>query len=384
MKTQSGSFCVARHEIKGHSTEPRVRSSGLLEFLWKSRDSLQDCVLWNGKFRMTLVRRFRRLVIYLLLLCFVGSIGLLYWISNKGAELMLYPRRAEKDAYHQGVVKNPESYGFELHPFSVVRENDVVLEAMYLKAKLGTGQNRRKAFVETVRSVAKTELLEWSEQRGTLVMLHGRNSMKEHWFPIAEKLSVVGFDLILLDSRAHGASGGVCTYGKDEVGDVKAAVEQVRQQFGMNNSVGVMGYSLGGAVAARLVREEAEFKAVVMVSVFSSLAEMTQQVGQNRYGELTSWVMPAVRQQVKWRADFDLEHISPAQWASEIRIPAFVIHGAEDQFVAPSHGEKIFAALPCADKRWRLVNDAGHADLFVKAGDDLIIEIAEFFAQHLK
>lgn len=61
-----------------------------------------------------------------------------------------------------------------------------------------------------------------------------------------------------------------------------------------------------------------------------------------------------------------------------IDTPLLIIHGAEDSIIPSSHGSKLHAASPAADKTFRLIKNAGHNDLFAIAGDEIIIAIHEF------
>lgn len=328
-----------------------------------------------------LFRLFYRLGIMLTL--GVGSV--LVWVGCKAADIVMLPRRTPQDPYHKEVVASPEKFGFHMHALEVPREPGVVVKALYLQALPGKRQARGTEFMKTLAGSGRQELLSWKKPRGTLVLLHGRNSIKEHWFPVAEKLCSMGYNLVLMDSRGHGDSvGGYCTYGVMEAGDVKAVTETVAKKFGNLQPMGIMGYSLGGAIAAHLVASDPEFKAVTLVSVFSNLNDVTQQAGKNRYGSMASVLLPAVRAKVKWTANFDMADVSPAQDARQIHIPALVIHGGKDQFIAPSQGRAIYDALDVADKQWLLIPEGSHADVFGKGGDALVAKIGMFFAERLR
>lgn len=57
-------------------------------------------------------------------------------------------------------------------------------------------------------------------------------------------------DVLAIDQRGHGRSGGLCTVGMDEVLDVDAAVSYVRDRVGPRSLVTV-GFSMGGSVVLR-------------------------------------------------------------------------------------------------------------------------------------
>ena len=63
-----------------------------------------------------------------------------------------------------------------------------------------------------------------------------------------EALLRAGFAVVAFDGRGHGASGGVCTLGTDEVGDVAAAVALASQ---FSPAVVAVGSSMGGVAVLR-------------------------------------------------------------------------------------------------------------------------------------
>lgn len=62
--------------------------------------------------------------------------------------------------------------------------------------------------------------------------------------------------------------------------------------------------------------------------------------------------------------------------------PLLIIHGEDDHVINVSHGKKLFAASPAADKSLKLIPDAGHNDLFDIAGDE-IVNLLDAFARRV-
>lgn len=315
----------------------------------------------------------------------LGTGGFLFWVSGEAANQLLTPRRSEQDSYHRAVAMEPEKYGFTIDNISVAREEGVAIQAQYVRPLKNDGQLRRRTFSKVLREVGQEDLLRWQQPRGTIVLLHGRNSIKEHWYPVAEKFCAVGYNLILLDSRGHGCTvGGYCTFGSKEADDVKAVLSMIEQRWGNQQPLGIIGYSLGGAIAAHTASSNPEFKAVALISVFSSLPEVSRHVGHKRYGSWVKVLLPSLRARVKWTADFDLDDIAPVHDAGKITIPTLVVHGEQDQYIPMAHGRKVYDALAASTKQWCPVPTAAHANVFVMGGDPLIAKMLVFFSQHLR
>lgn len=85
--------------------------------------------------------------------------------------------------------------------------------------------------------------------KGILILVHGIGSCKEQFIQLSQRFAQEKIASFIFDLRAHGKSGGeYCTYGYWEKYDIEIIVNKLRQQF-PSLPIGIMGSSLGGAVA---------------------------------------------------------------------------------------------------------------------------------------
>jgi pimeloyl-ACP methyl ester carboxylesterase len=98
--------------------------------------------------------------------------------------------------------------------------------------------------------IAGTRLGDASPERPALVLAHGLLGWhrKPRLARFAEDLSP-WFTVYAMDLRGHGASGGVCTYGGDEVEDVSGVVDLAREQG--HRRIATMGTSMGAIAVLR-------------------------------------------------------------------------------------------------------------------------------------
>jgi pimeloyl-ACP methyl ester carboxylesterase len=327
-----------------------------------------------------LVRLLIRFSVCLLLLG--GS--LLAYVSHQGVQALLYPQRRGLDDYHRKVLAQPRDFGVELTAFTVERPDGVTIAAHYLTPRAELLPQIQSDYQRQLTAAGMGGLLKWDRPRGTLVLLHGRNSCKEHWFPAAERFARIGFNTILLDNRGHGQTqGGCCTFGTAEAADVSAVLDTVSARWGLPAAVGVMGYSLGGATAVSLVPQEPRVKCAVLVSVFANLEEIIEGPARARFGKWAGLAMPFVRLETRCRAGFHLDEICPCQTAPQVTVPCLLFHGAQDQFVKPEHSQRILAALGSERKQLTEITEAAHADVFIKGGNKLYVEITAFLQETL-
>ena len=321
-----------------------------------------------------------RFVVFLLLLS--GSV--LAYVSHQGVQALLYPRRTLIDDYHRKVLAAPAAFGFNLTSFTVSRPDGVKVAANYITPVAGKLPEVQADFQKKLGAAGLGGMLEWDQPRGTLLLLHGRNSCKEHWFPVVERLARMGLNIILLDNRGHGQTeGGYCTFGGTEATDVRAVLDEVASRWGLPEALGVMGYSLGGATAVSLLPQEPRIKSAVLISVFADLEEIIERPARGRFGSLAGLAMPLVRLETRCRAGFLLDEICPCEIAPQVTVPTLMVHGSLDQFVPIDHGRRILTALGSKQTRLLEIPTAAHADVLLKGGNNLYVETAAFFKETL-
>jgi uncharacterized protein len=189
-------------------------------------------------------------------------------------------------------------------------------------------------------------------KRGTVVFLHGRSDNRASGVEIADHFVGRGFEVIAYDSRAHGESeGDACTYGFYEKRDLVRVLDRVETR-----PIVVMGFSMGAAVALQAAADDPRIDAVVAVSPFSDLRTI---VHERAPFFATRRDIARVFKLAEQRANFRADEVSPLAAAVHIRVPALIIHGAEDRTTQPEHSQRIFAALR-APKELILVPNRGH------------------------
>lgn len=90
--------------------------------------------------------------------------------------------------------------------------------------------------------------------KGTVIMFHGHAGNKAGILNEAESFFKLGYNILMVDFRAHGnSSGNICTIGFDEAKDVNAAYEYIHA--GGEKNIIFYGISLGAAAEMKAVKE---------------------------------------------------------------------------------------------------------------------------------
>lgn len=102
---------------------------------------------------------------------------------------------------------------------------------------------------------------------GTVIVLHGISSCKEHQLPLAELLTHEGYNVIAFDLPAHGKSEGVyTTFGFYERHDIVTLIDSVLHNYQDVEPIGITGHSLGGAIAVQTMAIDDRIKCGIIQS----------------------------------------------------------------------------------------------------------------------
>lgn len=207
--------------------------------------------------------------------------------------------------------------------------------------------------------------------RGNLLLLHGIGGAKESYLEYLPYLLPLGFNLLLLDGRAHGRSGGeYVSFGYHEWRDAVLAAGLLRH-LGSELPTGVLGHSMGGAVAlTALAHSPGDFDFGIVQSSFAHLGTITNDYAQRITGlPLSRVITDRLLIRAGSLAGFPAESVRPASLARRVRQPVMIIHGEQDRRVNADNGRQLYAALGSQQKELYIIPDADHHDVTETGGD---------------
>ncbi len=248
----------------------------------------------------------------------------------------------------------PQSHGLRSHPFQITVQDTIKLRGWLLEAAS-------------------------KPTKGTVVLLHGIGSCKEHMLDTGEWLSREGFNVILYDSRAHGESGGIyCTYGYYEAKDLSVVLDTLTHQYPHLSPFAVYGNSFGGAVALQSLAIDSRLSCGIIESSFATLEEVAYDYMKRLTGIPFHWVSHLVLQRAGEIAGFQPERVNPAAAARHITQPVLIIHGTEDDHVSIRYGRRIYQQLSSRKKVWYPVPGGTHYNLWKVGGEAYSKQILNF------
>lgn len=226
---------------------------------------------------------------------------------------------------------------------------------------------------------------DWAARsKGTVVFGHGRFGSKDPDLKYVPWLREAGYNSFLFDFRGHGRSEGSYTsFGFHERKDLLGAVDFLASK-GIS-SVGVLGFSLGGAVGITTAAVCEDIRAVVADGAFVALRRTLARGARDR--GVPSWVVRCLGPFILWlagrRVVGDLEESDPIRWVSDIAPRAlFLIHGERDKYVSTDDIRRLYDKAGEPKELW-IVPHAEHRRAEELFPDEYRQRVLGFFHRYL-
>jgi uncharacterized protein len=213
------------------------------------------------------------------------------------------------------------------------------------------------------------------EQSPTLIVLHGLGANRLAYLSRMLPLWKKGINLLILDLREHGESGGdYFTYGYHEWQDITAAIDELEKRPGkLSQPLAVLGVSAGGTVAIAAAANDQRIDGVMTIGTF---ADLTTTIHRQ-----SSWLFPAWRNRGMARAEqigqFKIADAAPQKMIQRVRVPMLIAHGGRDDYIPFSDAQKLFAAAN-QPKQFYPIGNANHANMLNPDRDDVWRTIEQF------
>ena len=214
-----------------------------------------------------------------------------------------------------------------------------------------------------------------SANHPTIIVLHTLGRTREDMLHFTMPLLHHGFNLVYLDMRSHGESGGeFFTYGYHEWRDVSSVVDYLEARGDQyQDSIFVLGASAGSAVAISAAARDHRLAGLVTIAAFADLESMIS---------YQAAILPAFWRQRTIRkaegiANFSIEETAAFKLIREVNCPVFLAHGTADWYVPFSSAETLYANVSSTKQLYR-IEGAGHASMFSAGGAELRHAIVEF------
>ena len=264
-----------------------------------------------------------------LLLLLFAAVGAVYYIA------FFSPHRGQNDFYRlDGISEGPEESG-KMH--EMIRE----LEAKPFEA------------VEIVSSDGirlRGRYYHTGDGAPLDIGFHGYRGTPVRDFSGGARLSFLwGHNLLLVEERAHGGSGGhTITMGVREKYDLLDWLEYAEKRFGPDVKILLYGVSMGAATVLMAAGEDLPptVRGIIADSPYSSPLAILKKVAvsDRRLPEKPAEL--ALRLAARLFGGFSLEKGGAVEAVKRAKVPILLIHGEADSFVPPEMSHAIHDAAP--------------------------------------
>ena len=222
-----------------------------------------------------------------------------------------------------------------------------------------------------------------------IILVHGGEKHRADSYigmlNIARELVEHGYSVLLFDMRGHGESEGKRTsLGYYERRDLMGAIDYVVGRGIPPHRIGIMGFSLGGAVAIETAAGNGLRVPVVSDSSFADLPKLISRETSRRIdlpGPLNVGWMWMTRAMY----GVDLGEIRPVEAISRLSSgKVLVIHGEEDGIVPVDDAFQLHAASNNNDDGLWIVPGATHARAYWTCPEEYVSRVVSFFDRTLE
>ena len=195
------------------------------------------------------------------------------------------------------------------------------------------------------------------------IMFHGYKSSAERDFCGGLREGIDGgFNVLLVDQRAHGESEGkYLTFGVNERFDCLSWASYAAERFGNDVKIYLYGISMGAATVlmASALPLPKSVSGIVADCGYTSPKAIICSVLRDHHVPAAP-VYAVARLGARLFCGFDLDSASALDALSRSHIPVLFIHGDDDRFVPCHMSRENFEASAAEHKKLLIVHNAGH------------------------
>jgi alpha-beta hydrolase superfamily lysophospholipase len=271
-----------------------------------------------------------------------------------------------------------------LHPHRRELSPSLIKEADSAFSEIGTRHEEFDVWVADATLLRGWKVRAVNPNGNWVLLFHGVADNRIGVVGQAEMLLRAGYNVVMMDARAHGASDGpIATYGWLERWDAKTVVNELEKTEHPRHLF-ALGESMGAGIALQSAAVDRRIEAVVAEASFANLREAAYDyAGLQRYPLLGmtllapgAWTMIYHGQLA---AGFPAGEVSPERAVAARAFPLLLICDAGDSVLPCRHTKRIYAAARGPKRMW-VVPGAFHTAALGYEPVEFRRRVLEFFA----
>lgn len=220
------------------------------------------------------------------------------------------------------------------------------------------------------------------ESDRVVIACTGHKGVKTDLLGISSGLWRAGNNVLLFDFRGCGESDlAPLSIGYHEQRDLRAAITFARERI-TGAHLGLIGYSMGAAVALLVAAGDPAIRAVVADSSYATIAGVLVAAYRRRRLPAPPFIALSDRYN-GWRYGYRFGALRPIDIVGQIAPrPLLVIHGTRDAVTPVDHAHQLYAAAGEQKELW-IAEEAHHCGAYFLDRQGYVARVAEFFARGL-
>lgn len=228
---------------------------------------------------------------------------------------------------------------------------------------------------------------EYEYDAPTILMLHDYGCDHTAMYPTADILLKNGYNVILLDMRAHGRNTGeTFTFGELEKGDINGVIDYIKYNAPVIPSLGILGQGTGAVAAAYYISSGSPSEYVryaILEDPYSSASDFIEKEISRQKS-----IIPASLQRsltlsaMTSKYDFDPSSVNITEMIKGTSRPVLVMTQEGCSECPSSHGEKIYNAVTIDDKKLVKFSESKYLNYLTAEKDKYSSELTGFISEH--
>jgi alpha-beta hydrolase superfamily lysophospholipase len=225
----------------------------------------------------------------------------------------------------------------------------------------------------------------WLAREGataTIITCTGHRGVKSDLLGIGSALWRAGNNVLLFDFRGCGESDPApLSVGFYELGDLRAALAHARERT-PDLPLGLIGYSMGAAIALMVAADDPTVRAVVADSSYAAIGDVIAAAYRRRRVP-TTFLLAASDRYNGWRYGYRFGALRPVDVVARLAPrPLLIIHGEADDLTPVEHAHRLYAAARDPRELW-IVPNTPHCGAYFADRPRYVNRVADFFARSL-
>ncbi|MBP8302676.1 MAG: alpha/beta hydrolase [Phycisphaerae bacterium] len=224
-----------------------------------------------------------------------------------------------------------------------------------------------------------------SQNGAVIIAQHGYKSNRAEMLNEAEMLHRHGYGVLISSVRAHDYSDGEqISFGCHEVQDLEAWYRYVLTRRDIDpGRIGILGNSMGGSIVIQYAAQNANIKAVVANSAFSSLKDTVATSVTYFTGLRPFPFAPLIIFWAEREVGFKASEIDAKKWIPRISPrPVFLMQGGADVVISTDSGNLLYAAAGDPKELWT-EPELGHTRFDTSLPQEYEQRVVGFFDKYL-